>query len=218
MTSFQTAGNDQASAGDAIPANCKLIEVHVAQLKQLFNAIDPSPFHDRDLDPGAEAFIVGWSRELPRDAPLGLVVHLDRPAGLPDEASALSDAIHRFFRERGTATRQRLGQLLHRGRISLVIGIAFLAASIGASRLLANWTTGGGVVEILRQSLSIAGWVAMWRPMEVFLYDWWPIAADARLFDRLAGMPVRVRYAAGTGSDAWRGDWPASSSPPRGEL
>jgi hypothetical protein len=36
----------------------------------------------------------------------------------------------------------------------------------------------------------------MWRPLEVFLYDWWPIRADIRLFDRLANMPVRLSYAA----------------------
>jgi hypothetical protein len=38
----------------------------------------------------------------------------------------------------------------------------------------------------------IGGWVAMWRPLEVFLYDWWPIRAEARLFDRLSAMAVRV--------------------------
>jgi len=32
----------------------------------------------------------------------------------------------------------------------------------------------------------------MWRPMELFLYDWWPIRAEARLADRLTAMPVRV--------------------------
>jgi hypothetical protein len=58
----------------------------------------------------------------------------------------------------------------------------------------------GGIVDVLRVSLSIGGWVAMWRPMEVFLYDWWPIRAEARLFDRLAAMPVRISHASDTGS------------------
>jgi hypothetical protein len=35
----------------------------------------------------------------------------------------------------------------------------------------------------------------MWRPLEIFLYDWWPIRADARLFDRLAAMPVSLHGA-----------------------
>src|SRR5216684_6040598 len=35
---------DKGSAGDPIPPKCSVIEVHVGELKQLFNAIDPSPF------------------------------------------------------------------------------------------------------------------------------------------------------------------------------
>ncbi len=37
--------------------------VRVAELRQLFNAIDPSPFRERDLDPRAEEFIVEWARD-----------------------------------------------------------------------------------------------------------------------------------------------------------
>jgi hypothetical protein len=56
----------------------------------------------------------------------------------------------------------------------------------------------------------------MWRPLEVFLYDWWPIRNEARLSDRLATMPVRVRYINAAAPDSWRADWPAVS-PPRGQ-
>ena len=55
----------------------------------------------------------------------------------------------------------------------------------------------------------IGGWVAMWRPMEIFLYDWWPIRADGKLYDRLSVMPVRIAYTRETRADAWRRDWPA---------
>src|ERR1700692_5122862 len=89
--------NDKPSAGDPLPPKCSVIEVHVGELKQLFNAIDPSPFRDKDLYPKAEEFIVGWAKELPRDATFALVVDLDREAGLPDEAAVLRAAIHGFF-------------------------------------------------------------------------------------------------------------------------
>ena len=98
-----SATKDKASAGDPIPPKCSVIEVHVGELKQLFNAIDPSPFRDKDLDPKAEEFIVGWAKELPRDAMLALVVDLDREAGLPDEAAVLRDAIHEFSSQRARA-------------------------------------------------------------------------------------------------------------------
>jgi len=96
MTST-SSDKDQNFAGDPIPPKCAIIEVHVGELKQLFDAIDPSPFRDRDLDPKAEEFIVGWAKDLPRDASLALVVDLDREAGLPDEAAVLRDAIHVFL-------------------------------------------------------------------------------------------------------------------------
>ena len=113
---------DKASAGDPIPPKCSVIEVHVGELKQLFNAIDPSPFRDKDLDPKADEFIVGWAKDLPRDATLALVVDLDREAGLPDEAAVLRDAIHEFFSQRAQAYRRRLRELFRVGRTSLVIG------------------------------------------------------------------------------------------------
>jgi hypothetical protein len=72
--------------------------------------------------------------------------------------------------------------------------------------------------RLLREGLLIGGWVAMWRPIEIFLYDWWPIRAEARLFDRLSTMPVRIAYT-GSDSEAWRRDWPAvSPRPARGDL
>jgi hypothetical protein len=41
----------------------------------------------------------------------------------------------------------------------------------------------------------IGAWVALWRPMEIFLYDWWPMLKDARLYDRLGRIDVSVHAA-----------------------
>lgn len=174
-----------------------VIEVRVAELRQLFNAMDPAPFRERDLDPRAEAFVVEWAREAPRDAALSLLVVLDRRSGAGDQTMVLTEAVHQFFAERALASRRRLKRLFHTGRISLLIGVALLAALIGAAELLASWTGPGRLADILHESLVIGGWVAMWRPLEIFLYDWWPIRGEARLYDRLATMPVSIRYPQG---------------------
>jgi hypothetical protein len=200
--------NDKASAGDPIPPKCAVIEVHVGELKQLFNSIDPSPFRNKDLDPNAEEFIVGWAKDLPHDVALALVVDLDRQAGLPDEAVVLREAIHEYFRQRAEAYRRRLRELFRHGRTSLLIGLAVLAGAIALGDFLATLMKTSRIGEILRESLTIGGWVSMWRPLEVFLYDWWPIRNEARLSDRLAAMPVRIRYVNSTSSDAWKDDWP----------
>ena len=208
-----------AAAGDAVPEACCIIEVRVSELRQLFNAIDPSPFRERDLDPRAEAFIVDWSKDCPAAARLALVVHLERAPGKADEAHELRDAIHEFFRQRAAGVRRQLRELFRRGRISLAIALGFLTASIAIGDALANYLDEGRVATVLREGLLIGGWVAMWRPLEVFLYDWWPIRAEVRLFERLSTMPVRIEYADMVSTEAWRSDWPAvpasDQSPPR---
>ena len=197
------------TAGDPLPDHCERIEVYVGQLKQLFNAMDPSPFREKDLDPNAEEFISGWAREAPADAQLALLVHLDRQAGAPDEAPALREAVHEFFAHRAGAARRRLRQLFRQGRTSLVIGLVFLAGSVLAGEFAAEALGGGRVADVVRESFLIGGWVAMWRPLEVFLYDWWPLRAEIRLFERLSAMPVQIKYRGAGPTEAWRSDWPA---------
>ena len=175
-----------------LPAGCARIEVHVADLKQLFHSLDPTPFRERDLDPKAEEFIAGWARELSADAPLALIVHVDQDVPAAERVSLLHASVRDYFAERAAQTRRKLRQLLLVGRTSLLIGLIFLAVSIVTGDLVAAMLRDTRFAGIARESLLIGGWVAMWRPLEVFLYDWWPIRAEARLFDRLSAMAVRV--------------------------
>lgn len=199
------------SAGDSLPDSCRLIEVRVVELRQLFNAIDPSPFHERDLDPRAEEFIVDWARDLPSDAPWAILVHLERAAGRDDEAAVLREAIHEYFGQQAVRARRRLRELFRRGRLSLLIALVFLGASIAIGDAIASRLDGSRLAGVVREGFLIGGWVAMWRPLEVFLYDWWPIRAEERLLRRLSAIPVRIDYADTAATDAWRSDWPAIS-------
>ena len=181
------------SIDDAVPPAGEVIQIRLVELKQLFNAIDPAPFREKDLDPKAEEFIVGWARELPAGVPLTLVVRLDR-ASVPDEAGMLHDAVSQYFGMRSQVTGRRLRQLFRVGRTSLLIGLLFLALSFALGEVIES-TLEGRFGALLREGLLIGGWVAMWRPLEIFLYDWWPIRSERKLYDRLSAMPVRIAYA-----------------------
>lgn len=172
------------------------MDVHVRELRQLFNEIDPSPFNKRDLDPSTERFIVEWATEAPASEELRLVIHADtRPVS--DEAEdVVRRAVPEFFAGRAVATRRGLRGLFHRGRISLLIGLGFMAVALTVASLLDRPAGTTALAAVLRESLLVGGWVAMWRPIEIFLYDWWPVLAKARRFDRLAAMPVEIRYGA----------------------
>jgi hypothetical protein len=125
----------------------------------------------------------------------------------------LTAAVREFFTRRATTFRRHLRELFERGRISLAIGPAFVAFTIAIGDVIAG-RVANGVGDLVRESLSIGAWVALWRPLEIFLYDWWPIRAEARLSDRLAAMPVTILYAEKGTFDSWRHDWPAAPAHP----
>lgn len=171
------------------------IELNLQNVNQLFNTMDPSPFNERDLDHDAEEFIVSWARELPWADPVVLVVHL---ATLPEEERGaqkmVEEAIHHYFSYRVELGRLEFRHLMQDGRKSLFIGVVFLAACLTMGNLLMR--VGIEAFSTLgRESLTIAGWVAMWRPMEIYLYEWWPLRRRQRILEKLSRMPVEVRRA-----------------------
>jgi hypothetical protein len=186
---------NELTVGDDIPPNCEPIELHVPELRLLFEVIDYSPLGVKDLDPRVEDFIVSAARSAPRNAPLALQVHVDRPAP-PDEAAAVGPAVDEFFRLRSLNARRRLRQLFRMGRTSLLIGLSVLALAVIIASVVDMALEGRRIGALIRESTVIGGWVAMWRPLEIFLYDWWPIRAERQLFLRLSAMPVRIMFKA----------------------
>jgi len=153
--------------------------------------MDPSPFPERDLDDDAEEFIVSWAQEFPRRDPVSLVIQVNQTPAQPDAQHLVETSVHHYFAYRSRLKRLELRHLLKEGRTSLFIGLTFLAACMITSQLLRRQE--GTLAIVLREGLIIAGWVAMWRPMEIFLYAWWPLLRTGRLYEKLSRMRVEVR-------------------------
>jgi hypothetical protein len=168
------------------------IEVFVDRIEQLFNSMDPSPFHEKDLDDDAEEFIVSWAQEFPRRDPVSLIVHVNQLPAHGDAQHLVEAAVHNYFAYRAKLNRLEFRHLLKQGRISLIIGLMFLGACLLTSELLLRQEA-GGLSIIARESLTIAGWVAMWRPIRIFLYDWWPLLRLGHLYEKMSRMRVEVR-------------------------
>jgi len=187
-----TASSEPLATGQGAADSHTELELYLAETRQQFNSMDPAPFRERDLDPMATSYIIDWAREAPSGRPLSLIVHLGRESAAADDAAMVSVAVHEYVRRRAIATRSQLRQLFRVGRISLLIGIAFLGVAVAAGEFFAGLVPQEGYAWLHKESLVIGGWVALWRPLEIFLYDWRPILAEARLHDRLSAMGVRV--------------------------
>ena len=166
------------------------IKLKLRDLNQLFNSMDPSPFIEKDLDDDAEEFIVSWAREFPSHAPVKLRIQLDQwPT--EDPKGLIQQAVHNHFAHRAELTDLEFRGLMKQGRTSLLIGLSCLATCLVISQMLLHGEAGTWA-SVLRESLTIAGWVAMWRPMQIYLYDWWPLRQRGRLYAKLSQMPVEV--------------------------
>jgi hypothetical protein len=166
------------------------IELRVQELGQLFNSMDPTPFHHKDLDPDAEEFIESWALEYPQNSRFHITVHLGQMP--PEDPTALvAEAIHNYFDYKSELARRQVRVLLLEGRTSLMIGAGVLALCLLGAEVLATYAA-GTFLKILRESLTIGGWVAMWRPMQIFLYEWWPLMRRSRIYGSLGRAQVHV--------------------------
>lgn len=168
----------------------KRIEVMVRNMDALFNNLDPAPFREKDLNTEAEEFIVTTAREFAPDVSLVLRIHLQE-APAADAVEMVGQAVRNYFRYRAESTVQDFRRMMREARLSLTIGLAFLFVCLLISAYLIPRDS-GPFLSLVRESLTIAGWVAMWQPMQTYLYDWWPIRRRRRVYTRLSTVPVEV--------------------------
>ncbi|KUO57701.1 MAG: hypothetical protein APF80_00990 [Alphaproteobacteria bacterium BRH_c36] len=173
-------------------AGSHTIEVRISRISQLFNSLDPSPFRSRDLDPDAEEHIVGWAQELPMGEPIEIAVHLPRTQLGHAQEMELEQSILNYFQERTRKYERDLREHFLNGWRYLAIGLPLLCICLLSSQLAASALGHGAIARVVEESLIIVGWVANWKPIETFLYGWWPILRTRNLFRQLSCAEVRI--------------------------
>ncbi len=167
------------------------VEVHLDSLQQFFNSMDPSPFYRKDLDPDAEQYIQSWAEEYPLHEPVRLVLHLESGQASDTDRAMVEEAVHNHFANQARLARLEFRRLLRVGSRSLAIGLVILTLCLLIAELFSGWN--GPLAVILRQSLLIGGWVAMWQPMQIYLYGWWPLRRRRLVYEKLSRVPVELR-------------------------
>jgi hypothetical protein len=109
-------------------------------------------------------------QELPKTQAIEIVIHLPANEAARHPASDVGRAITHYFRYRARAESNELRELFRNGRIALLIGLAVLSAC-----LLLAWQVSLNfgerpIARIVEESSVIFGWVAIWRPAEIFWF------------------------------------------------
>lgn len=166
------------------------IEMSLRRLAQLFNSLDPSPFKERDLDRDAEAFLLSWARDLGPERGYEVLIYLAEPIS-GDREKAVEGAVRHFFSERAADKEREFRALMRQGRTSLAVGLVFLTVCLSLIGLAVR-VHYGPAAQVIHESLAIGGWVAMWRPLQIYLYDWWPLREERRVLEQLGKARVRI--------------------------
>ena len=168
------------------------IQVRVTQLRQLFNSLDPSPFHEKDLDSDAEEFIVSTAREHGPDRPVRIVIHLPQEEAAATDTPGVEASIRHYFHYREEMARRALRQFLATGRWRLAMGVLVLFLCLSVREVILGLSP-GAVARVLAEGFLIGGWVAMWQPIQAFLHDWRPLHQTQLVLRRLSEARVEIK-------------------------
>lgn len=169
------------------------VDIRLKSEGQLFDQRDPAPFREKDLEDDAAAYIVGSLREVGMKGPVKLVIHLAQKSPESVNIEVIKKAIHSYFSHEAFVSSQKLSMNFKQSQIAMLIGLSSLFLFVFLSHQLGAYADTFGV-QMAREGLNIMGWVAMWRPIELTLYAWWPIWQDRRLYDYLSEIDVEVFY------------------------
>lgn len=149
-----------------------------------------SPTRKKMLESDAEEFIVEEAETFPRKAAINIKIHL--ALSEVKHKDDIAPAIHRHFGYRREQSQKEYKRTLQYGWRILFIALGLLAVIFTLSEIAIRLAPDNKLVLLIRESFIILGWVALWRPMELLLYDWYPIKQKINLFRRLEQSNVQV--------------------------
>lgn len=168
------------------------IEIRVNNVLQLFDSRDPAPFRDRDLDDDFTDYITASADEIALRAPLRIQIYITQSN--PDiHVESIVQAIRSYFEYQIDIKRIQFSKILRTARLFLFVGLCILSLCLG----LAQWTKhidSEIFSTTLREGIVIFGWVSIWKPLELLLFDWYPIYDRIRLFRKILEAEILINF------------------------
>src|SRR5262245_11494686 len=168
-----------------------ILDVRIASVDALFDNRDPAPFRQRDLDPGLVEYLMGAAYDLARAERIRIVFWVEQPC-TPGEVKS---GVRAHFEYELDRIRRRRREQVRSGWVGLVVAVVAVVALIGLSEIVRRvipGTLGTGLGE----ALVISGWVMLWRPAELLIYDGIPWRRERRALRALRDAALEIRTGA----------------------
>jgi hypothetical protein len=170
------------------------IRLELSDPRELFHAPELDPLAGQPhADPGIER-ILNRIRPKP-DRPVHTTLRLPAAARAPDLEARVRAGLQQYCDVRTGQIAHDLASLRQEGMATLWRGVLFLALCMFGSRVLGDPKFLPDIVaRFLDEGLIIAGWVALWYPLDVLLYQHWPLKRQRRLYEQLRGMDLTFEF------------------------
>jgi hypothetical protein len=167
------------------------IELHLCSVSQLFRTGDP--FRESDLAHEGADYLIDRAKKVPKHEPIRIIIYLEPGEYARQSTADVAAQVTTGFRHLAEAEGNDIRELFRNGRRALLIGMVVLSACLLIA-VRASATFGeGSFSTIVQESAVIFGWVAIWMPAEIFLYEWLPLASRLGLLRRLSAALVTLQ-------------------------
>jgi hypothetical protein len=170
-----------------------LLEMKLSSVTQFFNSFDPAPFHEKELDNDAENYIVDAVYDFPLKTRFRIVIYLPDMINGTREALEIPEAVRSHFAYKSLVQKRKFRQRFIYGEFTLIVGISFLAIATIASLAIDTYSNSYPAAHLIATALEVTGWVAMWEPVNVFLFQLWPIVKQRKVYEKIGRMDLEIR-------------------------
>jgi hypothetical protein len=170
------------------------VHLDLADPRELFRPGELDPIGGRPYaEPGIERIL---NRIRPRPAgPVRAALRLPAAARTPDLEARMRSGLQQYCDHRIGQIANDIASLRQEGLATLWRGLIFLALCMLGSQVLGEPKFLPGILaRFLDEGLIIAGWVALWYPLDALLYQHWPLKRERRLYHSLRDMELKLEF------------------------
>lgn len=164
------------------------IDIFIEDKEELYSHTNYSSSKAKCLNGELERYIYNLISSYPLKAGTQLVIHTPSDEICGSLESFKVD-LSNHFKYKSAETSLYLKQRFRQWKSNLLIGLIFLATCLVLLEIFNNLSN-TNAMKILKESLSIIGWVSLWEPITFILFGWEPILREKFYYDKLSTTPI----------------------------
>lgn len=164
------------------------IDIAVKNVQDVFQQFSQHPFGNRALSKEFEEYICSSIKNYNLKDDLSLVVYVP---SIFNESDVIKSAVRTHFKLKAKETSLYLKYQFKQWIINMIIGTLFLVLCLILVEILETFSY-INVVKIIKESLLIIGWVALWEPLTFILFGWRTIKRDKLFYTKLSNISISI--------------------------